>query len=79
MQYLKLGKFIKEKREGLNVSLNEFANMADVDSAIVSRVENLKQGVKLDFLINVANVFGQTVGEFLIEFEQSSYYNAHRG
>lgn len=67
MQYNRLGKFIKSKRETLNVSLNEFANIADVDPAIISRIENLKQGIK------IAKVFNQTAGQFLIEFENSKF------
>lgn len=74
MQYTELGKFIKYKRETLNVSLNEFANIADVDPAIISRIENLKQGVKLDCLIKIAKVFDKSAGQFLIEFEKSEYY-----
>lgn len=75
MQYNKLGKFIKKKREGLNISLNEFANTADVDPAIICRIENLKQGIKIDCLIKIAKVFNQTAGQFLIEFENSKYYS----
>lgn len=74
MQYHKLGKFIKSKRESLKVSLNEFANMADVDPAIICRIENLKQGIKIDCLTKIAKVFNQTSGEFLIEFENSDYF-----
>ncbi len=74
MQYSKLGMFIKSKRETLNVSLNEFANIADVDPAIICRIENLKQGIKTDCLVKIAKVFNQTAGEFLIEFEKSGYF-----
>lgn len=49
MQYSELGKFIRLKREKLGLSLNKFANLADVDPAILCRVENLKQGIKLSF------------------------------
>ena len=66
MQYNRLGKFIKSKRETLNVSL-------DVDPAIISRIENLKQGIKIDCLIKIAKVFNQTAGQFLIEFENSKF------
>lgn len=75
MQYKKLGKFIKSKRENLKISLNEFANAADVDPAIICRIENLKQGIKIDCIIKIAKVFNQTAGEFLLEFEKSKYYN----
>ena len=45
MDYRVLGTYIRKKRENLNVSLNEFALMIDLDPAILSRIENLKQNI----------------------------------
>ena len=73
MQYDKLGKYIKQKRINCKMSLNKFALSIDVDSAILSRIENLKQNVKLNVLVNIANGFGQTPAEFLHEFENSDF------
>ena len=70
MQYSELGKFIRLKREKLGLSLNKFANLADVDPAILCRVENLKQGIKLSFLENIAKATGVSPAKFLEEFEQ---------
>lgn len=77
MQYQNLGLFIKEKRMALGLSLNQFAFNNDIDSAILSRIENLKQNIKLNILINIAQGFNQTPAEFLGEFE--NFYKNKRG
>ena len=71
MQYSKIGKFIKSKRSALGLSLNKFAQDADIDCAILCRIENEKQGIKLSILEKIANNFGQTPAEFLFEFENN--------
>ena len=69
MQYDKLGQYIKKKRISLNISLNQFAIANDIEPAILSRIENQKQGIKLDVLCKIANGFKQTASQFLNEFE----------
>ncbi len=69
MQYSDLGKFIKFKRMQMGISLNRFATEAEIDSAILCRIENLKQGIKINILESVARVFGMTPAVFLTEFE----------
>ena len=69
MQYSDLGRFIKLKREALGVSLNKFAQEADVDCAILCRIENSRQGIKVSILEKLFKVFGKTPAEFLTEFE----------
>ena len=59
MQYSELGKYIKLKREELGLSLNKFAQEADVDCAILCRIENQKQGIKMNILEKIANNFGK--------------------
>ena len=71
MQYDKLGLYIKQKREKVSISLNRFSIDNDIDSAILSRIENLKQNIKLNILVKIANGFNQTPAEFLTEFEKS--------
>ena len=68
MQYKYLGKFIKLKREKTGISLNKFAMEADIDCAILCRIENLKQGIKLSVLEKIAKKFDKTPAEFLTEF-----------
>ncbi len=75
MQYNELGKYIKNKREELGVSLNKFAQDADIDCAILCRIENLKQGIKLNILEKIANNFNQTPAEFLKNFEDFIKYS----
>lgn len=71
MQYSELGRFIKIKREQLGLSLNKFANLAEIDPAILCRIENLKQGIKINILENISNAFNTTPAKFLEEFENS--------
>ena len=69
MQYINLGKFIKKKRLENNISLNSFAFENDIDPAILSRIENLKQNIKLNILEKIAQGFSVTPAQFLTEFE----------
>ncbi len=69
MNYSELGKYIRAERIKQNITLNEFALRSDVDSAILSRIENLKQDIKLNVLIKIAKEFGKTPAEFLSNFE----------
>lgn len=69
MQYSDLGKFIKFKRMQMGISLNRFATEAEIDPAILCRIENLKQEIKINILESVARVFGMTPAVFLTEFE----------
>lgn len=71
MIYEDFGKFLRKKRTEKKISLNKFAIMADIDSAIISRIENGKQDVKLFVLAKIAGVFDMTASEFLAEMEQS--------
>ncbi|MBQ8460726.1 helix-turn-helix transcriptional regulator [bacterium] len=69
MQYSDLGKFIKLKREQTGLSLNRFAFEADIDPAILCRIENLKQGIKMNILENISKALNTTPAKFLTEFE----------
>ena len=71
MNYDNLGKYIKQKRIKLDVALNQFAFENDIDPAILSRIENLKQGIKINILEKIAQGFKQTPAEFLKEFEEN--------
>ena len=71
MQYKQLGLFIKKKREKHNITLNSFAINNDIEPATLSRIENLKQGIKLDVLIKISRGFNQTPANFLADFEKS--------
>jgi len=71
MQYKKLGKFIRYKREKLKYSLNVFAVTNGIEPAALSRAETLKQGIKVDMLERIAKGFDMTPAEFLTEFENS--------
>lgn len=57
------------KREQSGLSLNKFANLAEIDPAIQCRIENMKQGIKISVLENISKAFGMTPAKFLEEFE----------
>ena len=70
MQYSDLGKYIKQKREKIGITLNKFGFANDIDPAILCRIENQKQNIKLNILEKIANGFNQTPAEFLADFEK---------
>ncbi len=72
MQYNKLGIFIKNKRISAGITLNKFAIDNDIEPAILSRIENLKQDIKMGILLKVANGFDTTPSKFLSEFESQN-------
>ena len=71
MQYINLGKYIKQKRENAGITLNKFAFANDIDPAILCRIENQKQNIKLNILEKIARGFNQTPAEFLSDFEKA--------
>ena len=71
MQYNELGKFIKNKRLLAGTTLNKFAIENDIEPAILSRIENLKQDIKMGVLVKIANGFNTTPAKFLSEFENN--------
>ena len=71
MQYSQLGKFIKEKRQQRGLSLNKFATEAEIDPAILCRIENLRQGIKLDVLEKIAFALETKLSKFLAEYEKT--------
>lgn len=72
MQYSKLGLYIKDKRLESGYTLNKFAVECEIDSAILSRIENLKQDIKMNVLQKIASGFKMTPAEFLSDFEKSN-------
>ena len=69
MQYKELGQFIKNKRLITGATLNKFAIENDIEPAILSRIENLKQDIKIGVLVKIANGFNITPAKLLQEFE----------
>ena len=69
MQYKDLGQFIKNKRLITGATLNKFAIENDIEPAILSRIENLKQDIKIGVLVKIANGFNITPAKLLQEFE----------
>ena len=62
--------FIKERRIKSGKTLNSFAFDAEIDPAILCRIENKKQGIKLEILEKIAKALGLKMSEFFYEYEQ---------
>lgn len=75
MQYNKLGKFIRENRERLKISLNEFAFSCGIEPATLSNFETGKSGITLDTAISIANGFNKRLSELFFEYEKYSEKN----
>ena len=73
MKYEKLGLYIQYKRKNCGFSLNKFAFENGIDPAILSRIENLKQNIKINVLEKIASGFKMTPAQLLTEFENSNY------
>ncbi len=71
MQYDNIGNFIRRKRTLLGKTLNNFAIDNDIEPAILSRIENNKQDIKLKVLVKIAKGFNQSLSEFISEFENN--------
>ena len=71
MEYKELGKYIRLKRKSNSKTLNGFALENDIEPAILSRIETLKQDIKLNILIKIAKGFNKTPAEFLTDFEKN--------
>lgn len=67
----KFGKFVRRKRLEKGFTLNKFAIAADIDPAIISRIENGMQDTKLSILMKIAKFFNLSASEFLAEFEKA--------
>ena len=73
MQYAKdkdIRDFIREKRLQTGKTLNGFAFDAEIDPAILCRIENKKQGIKLEILEKIVRVLNLKMSEFFYEYEQ---------
>ncbi len=64
--------FIKEKRLETGKTLNSFAFDADIDPAILCRIENKKQGIKFEIIEKIAKALNLKLSEFFYEYEQTS-------
>lgn len=71
MQYSKIGKFIREKRSKMNITLNTFAINSDVDSATLSNFETGKSDVLFQTFVKIAQGFNTSPSDLIKEFENT--------
>lgn len=60
-EYLRIGKFIKEKRKELNFTQEEFASRCGVALTVIRKIEQGKSNLQLDKLLHVLMMFGCTL------------------
>ena len=66
----KIGKYIKYKRNQKQISLNEFAKLADITPSFLLRLENgAYQSLKIDFIIKLARGLQISLEDFLRKCE----------
>ena len=71
MQYDEFGTFLRKKRLALNpkISLNKFGVETQIDSASLSKIERVKQGITLKYLSQIAKFYGIKVSKLIEEYE----------
>ena len=71
MQYKDFGKFLRYKRtkDLPHKSLNSFAFDNNIEPAVLSRVETLKQDIKLSVIEKIANAYKIKISELMKEYE----------
>lgn len=69
-RYKNISSYIKQRRLEKGLSLNEFCFENEIEPATLSRYENGKRGISLLNLVKIANGFGQSLSEFLADFER---------
>lgn len=60
-EYLRIGKFIKEKRKQLNFTQEEFASRCGVALTVIRKIEQGKSNLQLDKLLRILMMFGCTL------------------
>lgn len=61
MDVLELGSALRARRQALNLTQNETADLADVSTRVLSDLENGRETVRLDILTAVATALGMSL------------------
>lgn len=67
VDYGKLGKRVRERRERGSMSQARLAEAAEVSAQHISNIENAKTKVSLEKLVDIANVLGCSVDELICD------------
>lgn len=65
VDYLLLGKHIKEVRERSQITQQELADRTELSIQFISKIETARKGASLDSLIRIADALGVTLDELL--------------
>ena len=63
------GTYTNSNRIAINKSLNSFAFDNNIEPAVLSRVETLKQDIKLSVIEKIANAYKIKISELMKEYE----------
>lgn len=78
MDYISLGKRIREERLKLNLTQEQLAESIDVSTAYVGQIERGEKGLTLETLIKIANRLGITIDYILkesVNLENDNFMN----
>lgn len=78
MDYILLGKRIREERLRLNMTQEQLAEVCGISTAYMGQIERGERCITLDKLIRVANCLGTTIDFLLSDYvvpETDSYFN----
>lgn len=81
MNYLALGKRIREERLKLNLTQEQLAESIDVSNSYIGQIERGERSLTLETLIKIAKRLGVTVDYLLkesIELENDNFFNQLR-
>lgn len=78
MNYLDLGKRIREERLKLNLTQEQLAESVDVSNSYIGQIERGERSLTLETLIKIAKRLGVTIDYLLkesVELENDNYLN----
>lgn len=73
LDYKIIGKRIQEIRLGKCLSQEKLAEMSDMSTSYISRIESAKKRASLESLVKLGNVLGVTVDTFLNGHQLNDY------
>ena len=67
VDYVKMGKIMKQKREDLKISQEELGAMILTSNVHISNIENGSRAPSLDRFVEIANILGLSADDLLVD------------
>lgn len=67
LDYISLGKRIRQLRTNKNLTQEQFAEILNSDQAVISRIENGDKGLSIEFLLKIANSLEASTDDILVD------------